>query len=163
VLREVDLEVADGSFVTLVGPSGCGKSTMLNLVAGFERPSSGDVLIDGEVVNDRSPRARGAAMVFQGYALYPHLDVRRNIAFPLRARGPGAPLDARARAGGGRPPRDRAPPRSAAEGALRRPAPAGGAGPGAGAEDQALPLRRAALQPRRRDPLPHAPRDQEAP
>src|SRR4051794_28045076 len=83
VLRGVDLDVPDGAFVTLIGPSGCGKSTMLNLVAGFERPTAGDILIDGEVVNDRSPRDRAAAMVFQSYALYPHFDVRKNIAFPL--------------------------------------------------------------------------------
>jgi multiple sugar transport system ATP-binding protein len=96
VLRDVDLEVPDGSFVTLVGPSGCGKSTMLNLVAGFERPTSGNVLFDGEVVNALSPRERGAAMVFQSYALYPHLDVRRNIAFPLEVAGVGrAEIDAR--------------------------------------------------------------------
>ena len=87
VLHDIDLEVEDGAFVTLVGPSGCGKSTMLNLVAGFERPSTGDILLDGEVVNQRSPRERGVAMVFQSYALYPHLDVRRNIAFPLEVAG----------------------------------------------------------------------------
>jgi multiple sugar transport system ATP-binding protein len=87
VLRDVDLAVDQGAFVTLIGPSGCGKSTMLNLVAGFERPTAGEVLLDGEVVNDRSPRERGAAMVFQSYALYPHLDVFHNIAFPLQVAG----------------------------------------------------------------------------
>jgi multiple sugar transport system ATP-binding protein len=87
VLRDVDLSVETGAFVTLVGPSGCGKSTMLNLIAGFERPSSGQILLDGVVVNDRSPRDRGAAMVFQSYALYPHLDVFHNIAFPLQVAG----------------------------------------------------------------------------
>jgi multiple sugar transport system ATP-binding protein len=98
VLRDVDLDVADGAFVTLVGPSGCGKSTMLNLVAGFERPTSGQILLDGEVVNQRSPRDRRVAMVFQSYALYPHLDVRKNIAFPLEvARVPAAEIDARVR------------------------------------------------------------------
>ncbi len=98
VLRDLDLDVADGAFVTLVGPSGCGKSTMLNLVAGFERPTSGQILLDGEVVNQRSPRDRRVAMVFQSYALYPHLDVRRNIAFPLEvASVPRAEIDARVR------------------------------------------------------------------
>jgi multiple sugar transport system ATP-binding protein len=98
VLRDVDLDVADGAFVTLVGPSGCGKSTMLNLVAGFERPTSGQIFLDGVVVNERSPRDRRVAMVFQSYALYPHLDVRRNIAFPLEVAGvPGAEIDARVR------------------------------------------------------------------
>ena len=87
VLRGVDLDVAEGAFVTLVGPSGCGKSTMLNLVAGFERPTAGHILLDGEVVDQRSPRERRVAMVFQSYALYPHLDVRRNIAFPLEVAG----------------------------------------------------------------------------
>jgi multiple sugar transport system ATP-binding protein len=87
VVRGVDLEVADGELVTFVGPSGCGKSTMLNLVAGFERPTSGHVRIDGEIVDDRAPKDRGVAMVFQSYALYPHLDVRRNIAFPLEVAG----------------------------------------------------------------------------
>jgi multiple sugar transport system ATP-binding protein len=87
VLRGVDLEVPDGAFVTLIGPSGCGKSTMLNLVAGFEQPTSGQILIDGAVVNDKSPRERALAMVFQSYALYPHLDVRKNIGFPLDVAG----------------------------------------------------------------------------
>jgi multiple sugar transport system ATP-binding protein len=87
VLRGIDLDVDGGSFVTLVGPSGCGKSTMLNLVAGFERPTAGEILFDGEVVNDRSPKERGLSMVFQSYALYPHFDVRRNIAFPLEVAG----------------------------------------------------------------------------
>jgi multiple sugar transport system ATP-binding protein len=89
VLRDIDLSVADGAFVTLVGPSGCGKSTLLNLIAGFEQPTTGDVLLDGQVVNARSPRERSLAMVFQSYALYPHFDVRRNIAFPLEVAGVG--------------------------------------------------------------------------
>jgi multiple sugar transport system ATP-binding protein len=87
VLRDINLEVPGGAFVTLVGPSGCGKSTILNLVAGFERPTAGEILLNGEIVNERSPKDRGAAMVFQSYALYPHLDVYRNIAFPLEVAG----------------------------------------------------------------------------
>jgi multiple sugar transport system ATP-binding protein len=83
VLRDVDLAIDEGELVTLVGPSGCGKSTLLNLLAGFERPSAGHVWIDGRVVDDASPSDRGLAMVFQSYALYPHLDVRGNIGFPL--------------------------------------------------------------------------------
>ncbi len=98
VLRDIDLEVPAGAFVTLVGPSGCGKSTILNLVAGFERPTAGEIFFDGAVVNDRSPKERGAAMVFQSYALYPHLDVYRNIAFPLEVAGvSAAEIDIRVR------------------------------------------------------------------
>ena len=87
VLAGVDLRIESGELITLVGPSGCGKSTLLNLIAGFERPTSGIVRIDGAVVNDLSPKDRGAAMVFQSYALYPHLTVRENIAFPLDVAG----------------------------------------------------------------------------
>ncbi len=98
VLRDINLEVPAGAFYTLVGPSGCGKSTILNLVAGFERPTAGEILLNGEIVNDRSPKERGAAMVFQSYALYPHLDVYRNIAFPLQVAGVGkGEIDARVR------------------------------------------------------------------
>jgi multiple sugar transport system ATP-binding protein len=96
VLADVDLTIAKGELVTLVGPSGCGKSTLLNLIAGFERPSAGHVRLDGEIVDDRSPKDRGAAMVFQSYALYPHLSVRENLAFPLSvARLDRAEIDAR--------------------------------------------------------------------
>ncbi|HET6634569.1 MAG TPA: ATP-binding cassette domain-containing protein, partial [Streptomyces sp.] len=83
-VSEIDLHVADGEFVILVGPSGCGKSTTLNMVAGLEDITSGDLLIDGERVNDRAPKDRDMAMVFQSYALYPHMTVRENMAFPLR-------------------------------------------------------------------------------
>ncbi|HEX5742135.1 MAG TPA: sn-glycerol-3-phosphate ABC transporter ATP-binding protein UgpC [Pilimelia sp.] len=83
-VRDVDLEIADGEFVILVGPSGCGKSTTLNMVAGLEDITSGDLLIGGERVNDTPPRSRDIAMVFQSYALYPTMTVAENIAFPLR-------------------------------------------------------------------------------
>src|SRR5688572_25075795 len=86
-VRDVSFEVADGELVSLVGPSGCGKSTTLNLIAGLEAPTSGVIRIDGQVVNDRAPGERDIAMVFQSYALYPHLDVRRNLAFPLESAG----------------------------------------------------------------------------
>ncbi len=82
-LRGVSLSVEDGELVAIVGPSGCGKSTLLSVVAGLEAPSSGAILIDGRTVNALSPRERDVAMVFQSYALYPHLTVRRNLAFPL--------------------------------------------------------------------------------
>ncbi|TDD95851.1 ABC transporter ATP-binding protein [Actinomadura rubrisoli] len=83
-VRDLDLTIADREFIILVGPSGCGKSTTLNMIAGLEDISDGDLLIDGERVNDRAPRERDIAMVFQSYALYPHMTVRENIGFPLR-------------------------------------------------------------------------------
>jgi multiple sugar transport system ATP-binding protein len=83
-VSEVDIEIADGEFIILVGPSGCGKSTMLNMIAGLEDISSGELRIDGKRVNERAPKDRDIAMVFQSYALYPHMSVRENMAFPLR-------------------------------------------------------------------------------
>ena len=86
-LTPTDLAVADGEFVVLVGPSGCGKTTLLRMVAGLETPSDGDILIGDKRVNDLEPRARDIAMVFQNYALYPHMSVRRNLAYGLKLRG----------------------------------------------------------------------------
>src|SRR4051812_25757741 len=83
-VKGVSLDIADGEFVILVGPSGCGKSTLLRMIVGLEDISSGDLEIGGTRVNDRAPRDRQLAMVFQNYALYPHLTVFENIAFPLR-------------------------------------------------------------------------------
>src|SRR5215470_1040039 len=83
----ISLEARDGEFMVLLGPSGCGKTTLLRIIAGLEKPTSGQVLIDGQVVNDMPPRGRGIAMVFQSYGLYPHLTVWNNIAFPLRTQG----------------------------------------------------------------------------
>lgn len=83
-VSELDVTIADGEFVVLLGPSGCGKSTALHLVAGLESISSGELRIDGQRVNEQPPWQRDLAMVFQSYALYPHLSVRENIAFPLR-------------------------------------------------------------------------------
>ena len=83
-VRSVDLEVSDGEFMVLVGPSGCGKSTLLRMLAGLEAITEGEILIDGEVVNKVHPRNRDVAMVFQNYALYPHMSVFANMAFPLR-------------------------------------------------------------------------------
>ncbi len=85
----LDLAVGDGEFLVLVGPSGCGKSTALRMVAGLEQISSGRLLIEGRVANDASPRERNIAMVFQSYALYPHLSVADNIGFGLKVRGVG--------------------------------------------------------------------------
>jgi multiple sugar transport system ATP-binding protein len=81
----VDLATEEGEYLVLLGPSGCGKTTLLRTIAGLERPSEGEVLIGGQVVNDLPPRARKIAMVFQSYALYPHKTVRQNIVFPLKA------------------------------------------------------------------------------
>jgi multiple sugar transport system ATP-binding protein len=83
----VDIATKEGEFLVLLGPSGCGKTTLLRMIAGLEHPTSGEVLIGGHVVNDLPPRARKIAMVFQSYALYPHMSVARNIAFPLKAQG----------------------------------------------------------------------------
>ncbi|HBH02349.1 MAG: ABC transporter [Candidatus Rokubacteria bacterium RBG_16_73_20] len=83
----VDLSTREGEFLVLLGPSGCGKTTLLRMIAGLERPTGGEILIGGQVVNDLPPRARRIAMVFQSYALYPHMSVFRNIAFPLKAAG----------------------------------------------------------------------------
>ncbi len=85
-VRGVSLDIADGEFMTLVGPSGCGKSTLLRMIVGLEDITSGELHIGGERVNDKAPRDRNLAMVFQNYALYPHLTVFENIAFPLRVR-----------------------------------------------------------------------------
>src|SRR6266852_4467286 len=83
----IDLIAKEGEFLVLLGPSGCGKTTLMRLIAGLEQPTSGEILLDGAVVNDLPPRARNVAMVFQSYALYPHLTVEKNISFPLRAIG----------------------------------------------------------------------------
>ena len=95
-LDHVDLEVASGEFLVVLGPTGCGKSTLLRLLAGIDEPTSGSVLLDGVPVSEIEPRARDIAMVFQNYALYPHLTVAQNIGFPLRAAPvPAAEVDAR--------------------------------------------------------------------
>ena len=83
VIHGVDLQVAHGEFVVFVGPSGCGKSTLLRMIAGLDSPTRGDLLIDGERVNDVGAADRGCAMVFQSYALYPHMSVYANMAFGL--------------------------------------------------------------------------------
>ncbi|MEH1166361.1 ABC transporter ATP-binding protein [Micromonospora sp. CPCC 205539] len=83
----INLDVNDGEFMVLLGPSGCGKSTVLRMIAGLEDPTQGAVLLDGELANDLSPRERKIAMVFQDFALYPHMTVGDNIAFPLRLAG----------------------------------------------------------------------------
>src|SRR5205823_14849759 len=85
-VNHVNLETRESEFLVFLGPSGSGKTTLLRMIAGLETPTSGEILIGGRVVNDLSPRERRIAMVFQSYALYPHLSVYNNIAFPLRAQ-----------------------------------------------------------------------------
>ena len=87
ILHGVDVNISDGEFVVLVGPSGCGKSTLLRMIAGLEDVSSGQVLLDGEDVTNVAPAKRGMAMVFQTYALYPHLNVRDNMGLALKQAG----------------------------------------------------------------------------
>ena len=161
-VRGIDLEIRDGEFTVLVGPSGCGKSTLLRTIAGLEEASDGTIEIGGEVVNDFRPRDRDVAMVFQDYALYPHMNVAKNIGFGLKARRmPKAEVDARvaeaARMLGITPLLGRYP-----APALRRPAPARRHRPRHRAQPAGLPVRRAALQPRRPAPRRDARRDQAA-
>src|SRR5258705_10407717 len=85
-VRGIDLDIADKEFVVLVGPSGCGKSTTLRMIAGLEDITGGEVLIGGELVNDMPPKDRNIAMVFQNYALYPHMTVHENMSFGLRLK-----------------------------------------------------------------------------
>jgi len=98
VVHGINLEIRDREFMVLVGPSGCGKSTTLRMIAGLESVSGGTLRIDGRVVNDVAPKDRDIAMVFQNYALYPHMTVYENMAFGLKMRKlPKAEIDARVR------------------------------------------------------------------
>src|SRR5690606_26785405 len=97
-VKGVDLEINDGELLALLGPSGCGKTTILLMLAGIYRPTSGDIYFDDERVNDVPPKGRGVGLVFQSYALYPHMTVYDNIAFPLRLRKtPKEEIDRRVR------------------------------------------------------------------
>jgi len=87
VIHGVSIDISDGEFVALVGPSGCGKSTLLRMIAGLEEISGGEIAIGDRVINDVAPKDRDIAMVFQNYALYPHMNVRQNMGFALRQRG----------------------------------------------------------------------------
>ena len=87
IIPDLDLDIENGEFVVFVGPSGCGKSTLLRLIAGLEDVSGGRISINGRDVTQEAPAKRGLAMVFQSYALYPHMTVRNNIAFPLKMAG----------------------------------------------------------------------------
>ncbi|EEW6277172.1 ATP-binding cassette domain-containing protein, partial [Escherichia coli] len=89
VIKPLTLDVADGEFIVMVGPSGCGKSTLLRMVAGLERVTEGDICINDQRVTEMEPKDRGIAMVFQNYALYPHMSVEENMAWGLKIRGMG--------------------------------------------------------------------------
>lgn len=94
VLKDINLDIEPGELIVFVGPSGCGKSTLLRMIAGLEKITGGELSIDGQVVNDMPPAQRGIAMVFQSYALYPHMTVRENMAFALKiAKKPKAEID----------------------------------------------------------------------
>ncbi|MGA8228711.1 MAG: ATP-binding cassette domain-containing protein, partial [Xanthobacteraceae bacterium] len=96
VIHGVDIDIGDGEFVVLVGPSGCGKSTLLRMIAGLENITAGVIRIDNRVVNNVPPKARDIAMVFQNYALYPHMTVADNLGFSLKLRrAPKAEIKAR--------------------------------------------------------------------
>ena len=145
----IDLTAQEGEFLVLLGPSGCGKTTLMRMIAGLERPTSGEIVIDGKVVTDLPPRARNIAMVFQSYALYPHLTVEKNISFPLRAVGMDKAqirkkVEWAARMFG----IERVSPSQAAP-ALRRRAPAGRPRARGRARAGGVPARRAAIESRR--------------
>ncbi len=142
-------DAADGELLVLVGPSGCGKSTLLRMIAGLESVTSGTLAIGERIVNDVPPRDRDIAMVFQNYALYPHMSVAENLAFGLNLRKHAARRDRRARARSGGDARSRARARSPARGAFGRPAPARRARARARAQAFGVFARRAAVESRR--------------
>ena len=149
VIHGVNAEISDGEFIVIVGPSGCGKSTLLRMVAGLEDITGGAIEIGGRVVNTLEPSERDIAMVFQNYALYPHMSVYDNMAYGLKiAKVPKDQIEVRVQKAakilelGGllqRKPRE----------TVRRPAPARGDGPRHRAPACCVPLRRAAVQPGR--------------
>ena len=148
-VKDVNLEIRDKEFMVLVGPSGCGKTTTLRMVAGLEEITSGEIRIGERVVNDLPPKDRDIAMVFQNYALYPHMSVYDNMAFGLQMRGfAKAEIAKRVQRGGGDP-GHRGAARAQAAPALRRPAPARGRRARHRAPPAGVPVRRAAVEPRR--------------
>ena len=162
-VRDVDLRIGDTEFVVLVGPSGCGKSTTLRMVAGLEEITGGTIRIGGRVVNDVPPKNRDIAMVFQNYALYPHMTVYKNMAFALKLRKiPKAEIDRRVREAakilGIAELLDRKP--KALSGGQRQRVAVGRAIVRAA---QGVPVRRAAVQPRRQAPRGDAGRAQTPP
>ena len=146
----------------LVGPSGCGKSTLLRMIAGLEEVTDGEIRIGGKRVNERAPKDRDIAMVFQSYALYPHMNVAENMSYSLRIRKAAHGEDRRRGRQCRGKARAAAAARTAAEGAVGRPAPARRDGPRHRAPAQGLPVRRAAVQSRCAPARADARRDQEA-
>ena len=154
IIPELNLDIEDGEFVVFVGPSGCGKSTLLRLIAGLEDTTSGTISIDGRDVTGEAPAKRKLAMVFQSYALYPHMTVAKNIAFPLKMAGEDKATIEKKVA-------DAARILNLTDYLERRPGQLSG---GQRQRDRApalgLPVRRASLQSRRRPARHHAARDQ---
>ena len=141
VINGVDAEIRDGEFLVIVGPSGCGKSTLLRMVAGLEEISGGEISIGGRVVNDVEPSERDIAMVFQNYALYPHMSVFDNMAYGLKIAGVSAGRDHAAGRQGGEDPRTRQFPEAPAARTVGRAAPARRDGPRHRARAGGLPVR----------------------
>ena len=154
VIHGVNADIADGEFVVIVGPSGCGKSTLLRMVAGLEEITGGEISIGGRVVNDLEPSERDIAMVFQNYALYPHMSVFDNMAYGLKiAKVPKAEIKTPGRQGRQNS-GDWPLPAAQAAPALRRPAPARRHGPRHRAPAAGVPVRRTAVQPGRQAARP---------
>ena len=146
---KLDLDIADGEFLVLVGPSGCGKSTSLRMLAGLEDVNEGRIRIGERDVTRLQPKDRDIAMVFQNYALYPHMSVAENMGFALKIGRRAQGGDPQACRGGREDPRPRAVPRPQAQGIVRRPAAAGRDGPSYRSQAPGLPHGRAAVEPRR--------------
>ena len=145
VIHGIDMEIADGEFIVIVGPSGCGKSTLLRMVAGLERITGGQVAIGDRVVNELEPKDRDIAMVFQNYALYPHMSVYANMAYGLKIRKLDKDdIDRRVRKAAKTLELEK-PARPPAAPAVGRPAPARRHGPRHRARARGLPVRRAAV------------------
>ena len=150
VIHGINLAVDEGAFTVFVGPSGCGKSTLLRMIAGLEEVSSGEIHIDGKRCDHLLPSARGMAMVFQSYALYPHMSVEQNLRFGLENLRTPKSRNRQAGREGGRDPADPASDEAEAEPAVGRTEPARRHRPRHRQGTQGVPVRRAAVQPRRR-------------
>ena len=156
-LAGIDLEIPSGEFVSFLGPSGCGKTTALRLIAGFDRPTSGRILVDGKDITGVPPNRRDIGMVFQAYSLFPNMTAVRNVEFGLRVRKEGRGVRRGSGAGAARARRARPGRQPVSASALGRHAAARRARPGARDRAASAPARRAALGARRQGPRP-APR-----